>query len=614
MSKDSGDPLDIAKTMMPSDDSTSSFILKPNVIIGQYRIICMLGRGGMGEVYEVEHQVLHRKYALKLLPSDFVTRAGALERFQREAQVMANLEHPNIIKVDEFGETAGRYWLRMELAEGIQKSEIKSQKKHPSINDKQRIVSLADLTEAYDGKIPQEELLAILKQVLVGLAYAHEQGVIHRDLKPGNVLLQSTGRDQKLDFSDQKQITAKISDFGLVKLVGEEWVRSRAEISIRRSLSLGEAVTVGGTRSVASEGTSTQSLLGTYEYMSPEQKRGEDVDERSDIYALGLMSFKLLTGKVPGLKMPSQIDKELVTNWDSLLVEALEDHRQNRLADCRQFIARLGTIEEQINDQGRQVAEKWQMKTRPSQSQAPSPQAATPIAGLGKKVQTGPRAGSDWTLLGIGMEFVWIETLNGWVSKYDITNGEYRKYKPDHNSGEYKGHSLNMERQPVVMVNFDDAKAFAEWLTERERQAGRLPEGYQYCLPDGDKWTKFAQCGDGRRYPWGNEWPPKYGNYADETAMKTFEKDWISIISGYNDGYAVTCQVEQSGKNPWGLYGVGGNVWEWTSEAHGASRVLRGASWDSVEDDLQCVSRYSSDPLRRCDYIGFRLLLSHTSS
>lgn len=88
---------------------------------GQYDIVRLLGRGGMGEVYEARHRVLERVYALKLLPLGFQDNAGALERFQREAKVMANLEHPNIIHVDDFGETEGRYWLRMELAVGLEK-------------------------------------------------------------------------------------------------------------------------------------------------------------------------------------------------------------------------------------------------------------------------------------------------------------------------------------------------------------------------------------------------------------------------------------------------------------------------------------------------------------
>jgi formylglycine-generating enzyme required for sulfatase activity len=118
----------------------------------------------------------------------------------------------------------------------------------------------------------------------------------------------------------------------------------------------------------------------------------------------------------------------------------------------------------------------------------------------------------------------------------------------------------------------------------------------------------FAQCGDGRTYPWGNDWPPKYGNYADSAAKSVFS-GW-GVIDGYRDGSAVSCPVEQSGKNDWGLYGVGGNVWEWTSEDDGSARVLRGASWRNRDQgNLRCGLRIRGLPSDRFVSIGFRLVV-----
>ncbi len=295
----------------PGGDANAS--LTPDAVLGQYRIIRLLGRGGMGEVYEVEHTTLGRRYALKLLPEDFADRPGALERFRREARVMANLEHANIVRVDEFGETEGRYWLRMELAEGVE-LEASGTSSH--------VISLGQLADAGGGKVPQELLLPILSQVLAGLSYAHEHGAVHRDLKPSNILLSES--------ESSEGFAAKISDFGLVRLVGEEWVRSQAEISVRESMSLGER----NTMRCETEGTSSRSLLGTYEYMSPEQKRGEEADARSDLYSFGLMCFRLLTGRNVGLRLPTQIDDSLASGWDRIVSELIDDDPADRPDSC----------------------------------------------------------------------------------------------------------------------------------------------------------------------------------------------------------------------------------------------------------------------------------------
>src|SRR5215469_479577 len=108
---------------------------------GQYRIVRLLGRGGMGEVYEAEHITLDRRYALKLLPEDFARRSEAVMRFRREAKVMANLEHPHIVQVDDFGEIEGRYWLRMELVKGVEAE----------------VVTLGDYAAKLGGRIAQDE-------------------------------------------------------------------------------------------------------------------------------------------------------------------------------------------------------------------------------------------------------------------------------------------------------------------------------------------------------------------------------------------------------------------------------------------------------------------------
>ena len=313
------DTLDFDKTADRPREGSAPAALAAGTQFGQYRIIRLLGRGGMGEVYEAEHRVLELRYALKLLPPDFAGRPGALQRFEREAKVMANLEHPNIIRVDDFGETDGRYWLRMELAAGAMRAG-------------KPLTSLADYAEAHGGKIGQHLFAGMLEHILDGLAYAHERGVVHRDLKPANILLVVDAAGETL---------VKVADFGLVKLVGEEWLQSQAQISVDGSPSIGEQDTVGA----AQAGSSTRSLLGTYEYMSPEQKRGEEADERSDVYSIGLMTFRLLTGRTsPGLRTPSQIDRELVPAWDDLALRALEEDPAERYRNVNAVLAQLSEI------------------------------------------------------------------------------------------------------------------------------------------------------------------------------------------------------------------------------------------------------------------------------
>lgn len=218
-----------------------------------------------------------------------------------------------------------------------------------------------------------------------------------------------------------------------------------------------------------------------------------------------------------------------------------------------------------------------------------------------------PTEGQDWTAPGIGMEFVWMAAMECWVGKYEVTNGEYRECKREHDSWKHEGHSLNGDRQPVVQISHKDAVSFAEWLTEGEREAGRLPDGLRYRLPDGEEWSAFAECGDGREYPWGNEWPPRCGNYWDETGRKA--AGLRSGKDGYDDGFPVTCPVERSGKNDWGLYGVGGNVWELTSTYVGHGYTVRGAPWTQNSQRYLRCEHYSIVGPAVKD-VGFRLLLS----
>ena len=213
--------------------------LSPGDKLGPYEIVAPLGAGGMGEVYRGRDAKLNRDVAIKVLPAALANDAQYMARFEREAQMLAALNHPNIATV--YGIEQGA--LVMELVEG------------------------ADLK----GPLPLEEALAIARQIAAGLEAAHEKGIIHRDLKPANIKLTPAG-------------VVKILDFGLAKSAGE--------ISGAAS---GSSPTMSPTLSL--EMTRAGMILGTAAYMSPEQARGKVVDKRADIWAFGVVLYEIVTGK-----------------------------------------------------------------------------------------------------------------------------------------------------------------------------------------------------------------------------------------------------------------------------------------------------------------------------
>ncbi|MBT4814681.1 MAG: SUMF1/EgtB/PvdO family nonheme iron enzyme [Lentisphaerae bacterium] len=239
------------------------------------------------------------------------------------------------------------------------------------------------------------------------------------------------------------------------------------------------------------------------------------------------------------------------------------------------------------------------------------------VAGLSRtakageeKEARGPRRGKGWTSPATGMEFVWTEALNCWVGKYEVTNSEYRVKEQAHASKAYRGHNLDDGRRPVAYVTWRAAQAYPRWLTDREHKTGKLPNELQYRLPTGKEWMTFAQCDDGRKYPWGRRWPPKRGragNYRDDkTPLGGIG------IEDYQDGHVASCPVEVSWENPWGLYGVGGNVWECTTKAPlGPFDAWRGGSWSSGDQEwLQCSARFTDSAPSQLYNTGLRLVLS----
>jgi formylglycine-generating enzyme required for sulfatase activity/tRNA A-37 threonylcarbamoyl transferase component Bud32 len=290
----------------------------------QYLLRSQLGRGALGEVYEAEHKVLGKFFALKILKIDLKSSSGLKKSFEREARVMASLEHLRILKVDDFRITDDLPWLRMELCRGFKKD----------------LVTLAHFDEKNAGKINEGELIEMLQQILDGLEYAHGRGVIHRDLKPANILL-FPGKD------DIPEI--KIADFGLVKMVGEEWLHSQAQMSLTQSMGV-SAIEQG-----KEGGSATRSLVGTWEYMSPERQEGKEADTNDDCYAVALMAWKLLTGyRRPGFERASELS-DANPIWDTFFSKALSMRKEKRFESAKQMSQRLEELRESLESEEKPV-------------------------------------------------------------------------------------------------------------------------------------------------------------------------------------------------------------------------------------------------------------------
>ena len=200
--------------------------------VGRFEIVDKLGAGAMGEVFRAHDPLLGRDVAIKVVTGRLGEDETARERFLREARAAAQLNHPNIVTIHDFGEEQGTAYMAMELLEGEDLRELLRKDALANLDDK----------------------LATMEQVLEGLAFAHSKGVVHRDLKPGNVRVLPQGR-------------VKIMDFGLARL--------------------------------AQDGAATGALMGTPHYMSPEQVQGERATARSDVFSLGAMFYEILSGRLP---------------------------------------------------------------------------------------------------------------------------------------------------------------------------------------------------------------------------------------------------------------------------------------------------------------------------
>jgi len=218
-----------ARANPPGDDL-------PFMTLGHYEVVGRIGHGGMGDVYEGYERALDRKVAIKVLPSELSRQEDFVQRFRAEATAAAQLAHPNIVQIHFIGDQDGHHYFAMHYVEGESLAERLSRR----------------------GRLDIDQVLAIVEQILSALAAAHNRGLIHRDIKPGNILL------------DRATHRALLGDFGLVKSLGS-----------------------------SGQMTATGVIMGTVDYISPEQGRGQPVDARSDLYSFGVLMYHMLSGRLP---------------------------------------------------------------------------------------------------------------------------------------------------------------------------------------------------------------------------------------------------------------------------------------------------------------------------
>jgi len=266
------------------------------LLTGRYELLEKIGEGGMAVVYKAKDRLLNRYVAVKILRPEYTRDAQFVDSFRRESQAAAGLESPNIISIYDVGKEGNIYFIVMEYIDGM---------------------SLSDVIKV-EAPMDYKAAISITKQIASALSVAHSHNIIHRDIKPHNIMMKSDG-------------TAKLGDFGIAKAVSDSTL------------------------------TETSKIIGSVHYFSPEQARGSYVDERSDIYSLGIILYEMLTGKVPfdgdnpvqvalmhindEIIPPSRIVSGIPPALEKVVMKATDKFQTNRYASADEMLEDLNNIE-----------------------------------------------------------------------------------------------------------------------------------------------------------------------------------------------------------------------------------------------------------------------------
>ena len=438
-----------------------------------YDVESLLGRGGMGAVYLATETRLRRRVALKLLPLELGFRHDFRQRFEREARVLAQLDHPHIVRLYGMGETDdGHLYLVMEYVEGSHLAALLQQ------------ALTAPNRPPGRPLIPWPRIAQIIGQLAEALTHAHAQGLIHRDLKPANVLLSRDG-------------SAKLADFGLARTTLQNLGASDHSAFL----------------------TQTGQVMGTYDYMAPEQRDGLPSDHRVDLYGLGVLLYQLLTGSLPRgtFELPSTL-AGVGPEVDRLVARALASNPAHRTPTAESFLAELRACP----PQGKRA--RWNhpytrtaaaimaacglgaVFSTTSLKQPTTPPLATPSHPLESSAP--PATSLRRSFLGHSLRSL-PTRRHVFVAESATTVAQYRRFaqetaRPDSPAqwrtrvGDPLSSTLTWHQpgrpitddQPVVAVSWQDAHDFCHWLTRSALARGDIVLGQEFRLPMAHEWRQ----------------------------------------------------------------------------------------------------------------------------
>ena len=566
--------------------------------VGKVRIDKYIARGGMAEVYLGSHLTLERPVAVKFLHSYIEQDPDMHSRFQREARVVAGLRHPNIVQIFDFDDADGHPYIVMEYLKG------------PTLS-----TYLRRLHERKE-RIPTHQVARLLKGLTAALDYAHEQGVIHRDIKPGNILLHNKADEITVDNPLTNNVEAVLTDFGLVRIVN------------------------------AASQTASGLVSGTPAYMSPEQARGEKTDHRTDIYSLGVVLYEMLAGRVPfesesttsviymQINSPPPPIAGVSSDVQAVMNRALAKNPEDRYQSSREMAidyylsigmtAQAETIREALPESLKTAPAS--IKRKPASNPAwlgvgivslicllalaagayilprlmnaatetLSPEVTAPIASTSTSEGAPLPSAQGMVNIPSGAYEIGKAPTDGfhtspqsislpsfWIDQYQVTNAQYQLYV---DTGAPPPEIWPSDpNHPVRGVTWDQANAYCGWKNKR--------------LPTEAQW-EAAGRGPGaapQLYPWGN----------DVTAGGQ------ALLLPDQNTYQVGTQPFN--KSISGVFDMVGNVWEWVGDPYSTVpagfRILRGGRYGNLQD-LAYRLAVAPDDAIYVKYAGFRCAAS----